>query len=225
MFTSDIVFSSSPVGAPIVRKGPPTVVEYEAASVPPAASAANRERPTLAAPPLDPGMSSFLSRILEMVASISAENGRSIGLAALEEYARNGADAGSRQLAANAHAAAMTKQSLIEEMKSGAWLASGGRDERAANVAMVEALRNGSATVVDLEETGLRSTGTYTTHFTAKGEFAGQSAEIEADFDAISRFQDENIVRHEDGSLTDRKTGRHANFVQEGHKFLYVTWA
>jgi len=222
MFTSDIVFSSTSGSAPIVRKGPPTIVESEGAARLKAAPPS--ERITIPAPPLNPGMSSVLEKIFEIVASISAEKGRSIGLAALEEYARNGGDAGTRQLAENARAAAMTKESLVAEMQSGNWLRTGDRGKRAENIAMVDAMKNGSANVLDLEETGLKSTGTYTAHFTEKGEFAGKSAEIAADFEAISRFQDENIIRHADGSMTDRKTGLNANFIQEGHKFLYITW-
>lgn len=223
MFTSNIVLSSGTGGVPTVSTDIPTVVEEagsDAAVMPVAGPVANGTGHP-AAP--DPVIQSALAKIVETFSAMRDGLARPVSLAALEDYARNG-DTNARQIAENVRAATMTKKSLIEEMKSGDWLTHGDRAERTANVEMVIALRNGSASVLDLEEIGLSSKGVYTTHFTTDGEFAGVSAEIEADFDAIARFQDKAFVRHDNGTMTDRATGRNANFVQDGHKFLYVIW-
>lgn len=220
MFTSNIVLSSGKGGVPTVSTEMPTVVEKAGADI--AARPANSGEAGYSAAP-DPVIQSALAKIIETVTTMQDGLAKPISLSALEEYARNG-DAGARQIAENVRAAMMTKKSLVEEMKTGNWLTHAGRADRAANVEMVTALRNETASVLDLEEIGLRSKGIYTTHFTTNGEFAGVSAEIEADFDAIARFQDKTFIRHDDGTMTDKATGRNANFVQDGHKFLYVIW-
>lgn len=223
MFTSNIVLSSGTGGVPTVSTDMPTIVEDAGSDIDvlPARAPGTDGTGHPAAPV--PVLQSALAKIIETVSGLRSEPGKPVSLAALEDYARNG-DANARQIAENVRAATMTKKSLVEEMKSGEWLTHGDRAERTANVEMVIALRNGTASVLDLEEIGLGSTGTYTTHFTTDGEFAGVSAEIEADFDAIARFQDKTFIRHDDGTMTDRATGRNANFVQDGHKFLYVIW-
>jgi len=224
MITSNIVLSSRAGGLPSVTAAAPTIVEdaQSGAPVQPNRAAGVAPAPNGAAP--DPVVASALAKIAEIISAQNGEQSRSVSLAALEEYARNGGDSGARLIAENVRAASMTKKSLVEEIRSGEWLKHGDRAERTANVEMTLALRNGTASVLDLEEIGLRSRGIYTTHFTPDGEFAGVSAEIEADFDAIARFQDKSFIRHDDGTLTDRATGRNANFIQDGHKFLYVVW-
>lgn len=223
MFTSNIVLSSGAGGVPTVSTDRPTVVEDAEAGIAGRQGGAAVAGGIAHAPAPDPVIQSALAKIVETVSAMHDGLAKPESLAALEDYARNG-DTNARQIAENVRAATMTKKSLIEEMKNGDWLAHGERAERTANVEMVIALRNETASVLDLEEIGLSSKGVYTTHFTTDGEFAGVSAEIEADFDAIARFQDKSFIRHDDGTMTDKATGRNANFIQDGHKFLYVIW-
>ena len=78
--------------------------------------------------------------------------------------------------------------------------------------------------MLDLEEIGVPTRGTYVVHFTSDGTHAGATATIDGDFEAIARFQDKTFRRNGNGSMTDRATGRNAHFLQDGHKFFYFTW-
>ncbi|QKV18352.1 hypothetical protein [Oricola thermophila] len=224
MFRSDIILKSSPDGTPEVSTGSATVVE----PIDDDLAGSHGTGPVAFVPPatgiLEPAIVSALQEILRFKST--PRNGGNIvdSLAKLERCARDADDPAARQMAEHARAATMTRKSILDEMRSGEWLRRGDRAEREANIRMVEAMRSGSASVLDLEDIGLRSRGIYTIHFTATGTFAGVSSEIVADFDAIARFQERSFLRSGDGSMTDKATGRNANFIQDGHKFLYVVW-
>ena len=93
-----------------------------------------------------------------------------------------------------------------------------------ADADLAIAVRSGFADLLDLEDIGIDSNGSYAVHFTEDGTHAGATATISGDFDAISRFRDETFIRRDDGTAIDRATGRNARLVQDGHKFFYFTW-
>ncbi|PCI05723.1 MAG: hypothetical protein COB78_03795 [Hyphomicrobiales bacterium] len=91
---------------------------------------------------------------------------------------------------------------------------------------MREALLNGTATVVDMEELGFRTEASLNLHFNSDGHYIGSSMDLQTSGADREEFFGGNgtMVRHDDGTVTDRETGLNASHVIMGGVELYITY-
>ena len=116
-----------------------------------------------------------------------------------------------------------TKEDVIEYLQSDEF--NHLRKDDARTQAMRAALADGSAIVVDMEEFGYRTEVSINMHFDGDGSYSGSSTTYQRDgnFD-INKFFEENMIRHDDGTVTDRKTGLNASHAQIGAVDLYILY-
>lgn len=89
---------------------------------------------------------------------------------------------------------------------------------------LIDALKDGSANVVDMEELGYHTDATYNLRYNHKGEITYERVNYTRSGKELSGFEEEFMVRHSDGSLTDRATGLNAARVKIGAVEIYVTY-
>lgn len=179
--------------------------------------------PAMGADLLSPAARDAMSRIFDLVARMEGRAPRTDAESTKAEMGRS-QRAGQEELAEKAKWASMTKDDAVRYLLSDEYVARqrDGLNER--QIGLRNALANGTATVMDLEEVGVRSEVTYTVHFNEYGGYSGGSMRFDVDRAAYDRFRDDNIVRNDDGTMTDRKTGKNAALAQLGGVQLYVTW-
>ena len=96
------------------------------------------------------------------------------------------------------------------------------------SIAFREAINNGTATIVDMEEYGYRTEAAFNVHFDAEGNHAGESVtfirgEDEFGFD-LNEFYEKHLIRQADGSIIDGETGMFSGRVKVGAFDLFITW-
>jgi hypothetical protein len=221
MNTTDLVFSSHYGKAATVSFGGRQVNSMDAGL----SSRAGSSAPTgLTFNSFGPSASDAMSRLLEIVAGMEKPESAS-KQAAIKEYQTNSADRNAERIQEKMHLANMTKEAYIEDVKSGRYdNIPDGMTISNRTQSMYGAIKNGTAEVYDMEEFGLRSEGTYTLHYTADGHAAGSSGTVDVDHDKLLELRSAKAERNEDGTFTDRETGKNADFLVVGHKFFYVTW-
>ena len=127
------------------------------------------------------------------------------------------------RLEQNREWANLTEEDVIEQLKAGTFHGSHKLNDR--NIAMKQALNDGTATVIDMEELGYRMEASFNVHFDGDGNHTGESMTVmRAGNTDIANFIEENMIYHDDGTVTDRATGLNAARVQSGGIELYVTW-
>lgn len=179
--------------------------------------------PTMGADLLSPAARDAMSRIFDLVAQMEGRAPKTDPETTKAEIGRS-QTVGREELTEKAEWASMTKDDAVRYLLSDEYVARQRDGLNDRQIGLRTALANGTATVMDLEEAGVRSEVTYTVHFNEYGGYSGGSMRFDVDQAAYDRFRDDNIVRNDDGTMTDRKTGKNAALVQLGGVQLYVTW-
>ena len=129
------------------------------------------------------------------------------------------------RLEQNREWANLTEEDVIEQLKAGTFNHRSESELNDRNIAMRQALRDGTATVIDMEELGYRTEASFNVHFDGDGNHTGESMTLmRAGNTDIAKFVEENMIHHDDGTVTDRTTGLNASLVFKGGIELYVTW-
>ncbi|PCI05724.1 MAG: hypothetical protein COB78_03800 [Hyphomicrobiales bacterium] len=167
------------------------------------------------------GAAGAISKIIDIISNMDSSDAGDLssGGIGLTGNEKRGVDRFSKMV----ERANYTKEDVIEYLQSDEF--NHLRTDNAPDVAMREALANGTATVIDMEELGYRTEVSINMHFDADGSYSGSSTTYQRDgsFD-LNKFYEEHMIQQADGTIIDGETGHHANRVQIGAVDLYITW-
>ncbi|MCR9120753.1 MAG: hypothetical protein NXH91_00585 [Phyllobacteriaceae bacterium] len=217
MFTSNVSITSRDGHAPLVSTAGKTV------SLDQLTAGTGVSGSAMGADPLSPAARDAMSRIFDLVAQMEGrapKADRDSTQIEIEKSQRAGREA----LADKAMRASMTKDDAMRYLLSDDFSRHLGTSMGEQAAQMRAAVANGTATIIDLEEKGVRSEVTYTVHFNEYGGYRGGSRVSDTDIEAYRRFREDNSIRHPDGTMTDRTTGQNAAYFTVGPVQLYVTW-
>ncbi|PCI05725.1 MAG: hypothetical protein COB78_03805 [Hyphomicrobiales bacterium] len=169
------------------------------------------------------GSSGAIGKIIDIIANMDNPNSggseNSVSNLAKNEKAKL------ERLEQHREWANLTEEDVIEQLKSGTYNSRSEGELNERSIAMRQALRDGTATVVDMEELGYRTEASFNVHFDSDGNHTGESVTMmRAGNTDIAKFIEENMIYHDDGTVTDRATGLNAGRVHKGGIELYVTW-
>ena len=167
------------------------------------------------------GASGAISKIIDIISNMNTTGEG--GLGSVGAGLSRNEEASVNRFEKMVERANYTKEDVIEYLQSDEFNHLRSNDPR--TIALREALANGTANVVDMEELGYKTEVSINMHFDSDGNYSGSSTTYQRDgnFD-ISAFKSENMIWHDDGTVTDQKTGLNATHVQIGAVDLYITF-
>ncbi|PCI05722.1 MAG: hypothetical protein COB78_03790 [Hyphomicrobiales bacterium] len=162
-----------------------------------------------------------IDNILDLVASLEKTNARET-----ENSAKSHSRFNSDKVNKLTHAVDManwTKDDVVDFLID-VFSPDGVYGANARNEKLIDALKDGSANVVDTEELGYHTDATYDLRYNYKGEITFEYVNYTRSGKDVSGFEEEFMIRHPDGSATDRATGLNATRVKVGAIEIYITY-
>ena|GEM_PF-3721976 len=165
------------------------------------------------------GASGAISKIIDIISNMDDSKTSDAGNS-VSKNQRHGIEQFNRMM----EWANYTKEDVVEQLKAGTL---GGHHHKmnAREIALQNALINGTAKVIDMEELGYHTEASFNVHFDGNGNFSGSSITHQRNdtFD-LNKFYEEHMIEQPDGTVIDGETGHFADRIKIGGIDLYITW-